>query len=81
MKAPSNAHTVGKRYLCNVTLFLKEGLKWKLVWSKNFPSLAISEKFKFFRGDEFIEGIGQDDTHNSPPQLISSQPHSSCLGV
>lgn len=38
------------------------------VWSKNLSSLAVSKVFKYFIGNEFIEGtVGRDF-----PRLISS---------
>ena len=30
----------------------------ELVWSENSSGLAVSEKLKFFDGDEFIDGAG-----------------------
>jgi len=33
------------------------------VWSKNSSGLAVSEKLKFFYGDEFIDGAGALGNH------------------
>jgi len=30
------------------------------VWSKNSSTLAVSKKFKYFNGDELMEGIGNE---------------------